>query len=119
MIQYGPDPGRAESVNVGVLLFCPTTGFLESRFSESDARAIKFFRLDAHGAERLQQMKVNLAERLRAHREMLLDEQALTHFIATRANKLMLTPLRNLRLSDPDRDLDRLFYDYVEVGTIK
>lgn len=109
MIHYCPDPGRAESVNVGVLVFCPTTGFLEARFSESDARAIEFFRLDAHDAERLQQMKVNLAERLRADRETLLDERALNLFIATRANKLILTPLRNLRLSDPADDFERLF----------
>ena len=43
VIQYCPDLGRFEAANMGVLLFCPESGFLKSLMSGNNSRIIKFF----------------------------------------------------------------------------
>ncbi len=41
LIQFCPNPSRAEAVNLGVLLFCPEAGFIGARTSATNQRAAK------------------------------------------------------------------------------
>lgn len=41
LIQYCPDPARRESVNVGVLLFCPEAEFLSALVSSDKCRVAR------------------------------------------------------------------------------
>ena len=43
LVQFCPDVARLEAVNVGVLVFCPQSGFLEIKLTEDDDRVAKMF----------------------------------------------------------------------------
>lgn len=58
-------------------------------------------------------MKATLAERRTRDRERLQALESLIHFNAIRATKLLLTPLRAVRMEVPAEDVARLFDEYV------
>ena len=41
LVQFCPNPSRAEAVNLGVILFCPDAGFLEAKMSAGNKPAMK------------------------------------------------------------------------------
>ncbi len=41
LIQFCPDASRLESINIGVILFCPEMGFLDDKTSSNTRRAEK------------------------------------------------------------------------------
>lgn len=69
LIQYCPDLSKAESVNVGVLLFCPDVKFIDARTSSGNDRVRRFFGGGSFDSARLQAAKKAIEVRLRICRD--------------------------------------------------
>lgn len=113
LIQHCPDLSKAESVNVGVLLFCPEAKFIDARTSSENSRVRKFFGSGTFDSVRLQAAKKALETRLRICRDDFRTVEDLNHFISTRANELLITAPRPMKVLNPEADLDALFQELV------
>jgi hypothetical protein len=114
VIQYLPDPARAEAVNVGVLLFCPDLRFIEARTRRDNDRVRRMFGQHSFDSHKLNAAKQSIEMRIGkdADRFQTLDD--LEKFIASRGNEIVLTPARSLRVSgEPKALLESLMDDLV------
>ncbi len=109
LIQYCPDPARRESVNVGVLLFCPAAGFLSALVSSDNRRVKQFFGRGEHDFKQLNLFKRGIKERISREAKQILSVEDLQKFIDQRANLIRITDPIALRVSDPQADLAKLF----------
>jgi hypothetical protein len=109
LVQYCPDLARQEVVNVGVLLFSPEHDFLEARLATSNQRVRRFFGEHADHVLHINSMKAALTERLRVEKKVFRSLEDLTLFVETRANRIVLTPPKAVRVVNPAKDLDGLF----------
>jgi len=114
VVQYCPDLSRGEAANVGVLLFCPNSGFLKSLTSTNNRRLRRFFGEDHHDWKRISSVKESLNDRLHAERAQITTLAELQQFIATRANALQITAPRSIKVTDPERELLDLYEALVE-----
>ncbi|MFN5907792.1 MAG: DUF3037 domain-containing protein [Planctomyces sp.] len=64
IVQYCPDLSRLEAANIGVLLFCPDSGFLKVLTSANNGRIIRFFGSAGHDWKRINTIKSGLQDRL-------------------------------------------------------
>ena len=64
IVQYCPELSRFEAANIGVLLFCPDSGFLNVMTSGNNRRIIKFFGSEGHDWKRINTIKKALQDRL-------------------------------------------------------
>jgi hypothetical protein len=113
MIQFCPDLSRAEAANVGVLLFCPDARFIKARMSNGNDRVRRFFKEYAIDLERLNATKLSIEGRLRASANDFQSLEDLERFIASRANEVLITPARPIRVDEPETDLQTLFNELV------
>ncbi|MFN5741194.1 MAG: DUF3037 domain-containing protein, partial [Planctomyces sp.] len=111
IVQYCPDLSRLEAANIGVLLFCPDSGFLKVLTSANNGRIIRFFGSAGHDWKRINTIKSGLQDRLDNEGIRTVDE--LQHFVATRANSLQLTPPLPVKVQDPEKELRELFHEIV------
>lgn len=109
VIQYCPDLSRFEAANIGVLLFCPESGFLKAITSGNNERIIKFFGREGHDWKRVQTFKKGLEDRLKKEHSSIQSLDDLQHFIAMRANLIQLSDPRPMKVFDPEKDLAELF----------
>ncbi len=107
VVQFCPDPAKAEAANVGVLLFRAEPHFLEVRLSESMKRVQHFFRPGRKDLERIEYEVAALGQRLK-HQEITTEEQ-LAQFVASRADRVRLAAPRLVKIGDPREDLQRLY----------
>lgn len=114
LIQYSPNPSRAESVNVGVLLFSPTLHFLDAEFSRGNDRVRRFFgRDDGLDLVRLNARKQAIKDRFVVEKDKFKSLSDLEQFIHSRANEILITDPRSIRVFDPERQLAELFDELV------
>lgn len=118
VIQYCPDLSRFEAANIGVLLFCPESGFLKALTSRNNERIIKFFGREGHDWKRVQAFKKGIEERLQKERSSLRTLDDLQQFIAMRANLIQISDPKPMKVFDPKKDLEELFKKLVG-GTSK
>lgn len=111
IVQYCPDLSRLEAANIGVLLFCPESGFLKVLTSANNGRIIRFFGSAGHDWKQINTIKSGLQDRLDKEGIRTVDE--LQHFVATRANSLQLTPPLPVKVQDPEKELRELFREIV------
>lgn len=109
VIQYCPDLGRVEAVNLGVLLFCPESGFLKAITTDSNRRVLQFFGREGYDPRGINSIKKSFHERLEKERKAIRSLDDLRQFIATRANMLQLTRPLPMKVLDPERDLEELY----------
>lgn len=109
VIQYCPDLSRFEAVNIGVLLFCPDSGFLKARIGLHRNRISHVFGKDGHDWERLKAVKQSLQKRFNNENSEFRSIDDLQHFITTRANQIQLTPPKFIKVFNPVKDLDELY----------
>ena len=114
LVQYCPDIARIEAVNVGVVLFCPQQRFLEAKLMKSNNRIRRFFGEEADNYEHLNAMKDALVKRLEVERVEFAQLEDLQQFVQTRANKVILTEPKPVKVVDPRQDLETLFKELVE-----
>jgi hypothetical protein len=113
VVQYVPDSGRAEGANVGVVLFVPSTKWINIRPSQTLERVRKFF---APGKQQLLRIELTLEalkNRITLARNEFKDERDFEQFIAARADALRLTAPRLVVVNDPINDLNSLFKELV------
>lgn len=114
VVQFCPEPARAEAVNVGVLLFCPELGFIGARTRRDNDRVRRMFGQDSFDTKRLNAAKMSIEMRLQKDRESFQSLEDLEKFIASRGNQITLTPARSIRVSgNPGKLLDDLMAELV------
>lgn len=113
LIQFCPDPSRAETVNVGVLLFCPERDFIRARTTDSNRRIERFFQRGSFNPNQVNAAKKAIEARLEIERERFKTLDDLQRFIDTRANQIVITQPRSMRVDDPEQDLRNLFKELV------
>ena len=114
ILQYVPDPERAEAVNIGIVLFCRERNFLKAKTTKDHARVIRFFgESPGLDLQRLTIFKQAFEERIAA--EGIQTLAAFQRFVDTRANQLRLIAPRPLKMAEPEEELAHLFALLVEV----
>ena len=113
LVQYCPDFARQEAANVGVVLFCPERQFIRAQVAETISRIRRFFGQDVDGYHHLRGMMEALASRLDVERSEFKTLEDLQQFIATRANKVILTQPKPMMVIDPQADLEALYLELV------
>ena len=113
LVQFCPDASRAEAANVGVLLSCPDMGFVRARLSRGNDRVRKFFQISGDDLDRVNAAKQAIVSRLEVDGASFRSLEDLQRFIQTRANEIVVTPPRPMKVFDPEEDLDRLFDELV------
>lgn len=115
LIQYMPDHGRDESMNVGLLLFS----------EDSEPRIIQVQTLSAEELDRVCQcfpraeltpdqvfwMANNVRQYLMA--DPVPTRVNLERYISTRMNQMQITPLRSVVIDDPGDTFRKLFTELV------
>jgi hypothetical protein len=110
IIQFRPDEARAEGVNVGVVVTCPSKHVVKARFSLNNEAAKKRFGRGSFDDVRLTSAKRALANRVE---RIEPDDAALRSFIAQEAGSLVLLEPRPVVITDLDDDLANLFKELV------
>lgn len=103
LVQYCPDHGRAEKVNVGIILVVPEEKFLEAKFTPlGDPRARRTFGLNDDQVLSLHDAKKALSSRLAVEKSELCELVGFHKFASTRGNDLVLTAPRSVMLDSKD-----------------
>lgn len=113
LIQYCPNLSRMEAVNVGVVLFCPEAGFIEARTTAGNDKPCRMFRRENVNLDNLNAAKKAIEERFKTDRQAFKEVGDLERFANTRANELLLTAPRPVKVFEPERELDGLFKELV------
>jgi hypothetical protein len=117
IIQYCPDLGRFEAANVGVLLFCPETGFLKAATARSNSRIKRFFGTEDHDWTRINDFKRGLVNRLDKEHSEIKTVDDLRKFIALRANVMQITSPLPIKVVDAEKQLRELFEEITGEST--
>jgi hypothetical protein len=107
LVQYCPDAGRLEAVNVGVLLFCSDPYVLDVRLADTNERVRRFF--GSQDWALVDMSKEAVVERLALGRENGWQLEQVEDYVARGANLIQFTKLRETMVTEPQRDLDELF----------
>lgn len=113
LVQYCPDLARQEAANVGVVLFCPERQFIRAQTARTISRIRRFFGEDGDGYLHLHGMMEALSSRLDVEQSEFKTLEDLQRFIATRANKIILTQPKPMMVIDPQADLEALYVELV------
>lgn len=115
VIQYCPNPSRAEAANVGVLLACPEKNFIRAVTSRGNDRIRRFFKkeLAPQEIERINAAKRSIERRVENEAPYLRGLRDLERFIHSRAHSLVMTNPRELRVNDPESELRALYQELV------
>jgi len=114
LVQYCPDESRAESVNLGVVLFCPDRSFLKVMTSANNDRVRRLFGNRTFEPRRLNDAKIALQNRLQ-HEQAggISTHEDFGRFAASRANDLLLTAPRPIKVAVPELELQALYNSLV------
>lgn len=113
LIQFCPDPSRAEAVNLGVALFCPEAGFLGARTAAGNRAAAKLVGRAGIDRAALNAAKRAIERRFEVDRASFQTLDDFQRFAETRANVLKLTAPRPIKVVEPEKELDQLFQELV------
>lgn len=107
LIQYCPDPSRLEVVNVGVLLFCPSLEFLGAKIARGNTKIRKAFGNQDWSLVNAQ--KHAIKERIEIARQQFQGLEDLQEYAARRANNIVISVPRPMKVFDAAEDLENLF----------
>lgn len=113
LIQYCPNPSRLEAANIGVVLVCPAQRFADVRLSSGNDRIRRFFRGEKINLSAIDAAKKAIENRVRRQQGTFASVEDLDAFARSRANEVVLTPSRPVKVEDPRRTLDELFDELV------
>ncbi|HKV37273.1 MAG TPA: DUF3037 domain-containing protein [Pyrinomonadaceae bacterium] len=116
ILQFVPDLEKSEGANIGIVLFCPDKGYLKVQTSNGNDRVRRFFgpEIDLDlDLDRINAFKAAFEERLEFEASRLKTREDFLQFVNTRANQLLLTSPRPIKVFEPDSDLARLFESLV------
>jgi hypothetical protein len=117
ILRYTPNLVRDEWVNIGVLLFDPSTGERRLRLIEDQEEFARVRRLHPGADEGLLRgLRDDLEDRLRDARHTTEDgdwQKLLAKWEDTLSNALQLAPQKGVFAEDLDAELERLYADHV------
>jgi len=117
ILRYTPNLVRDEWVNIGVLLFDPSTGERRLRLLEDQEEFARVRRLHPGADEGLLRgLRDDLEDRLRDARHTTEDgdwQKLLAKWEDTLSNALQLAPQKGVFAEDLDAELERLYADHV------
>lgn len=113
VIQFCPDAGRDEAVNVGVFLYCPKKGFISAQMRPDNQRVRRLFGEEVILEGHLEAIKHNSEYRLEREKNEFKTRGHVDYFIGNLANDIRMTKLRSVRVEDPRETLDRLYDELV------
>lgn len=116
ILQFVPDLEKSEGANIGVVLFCPDKGYLKAQTSTGNDRVRRFFgpEIDVElDLDRINAFKAAFEERLAFEASRMTSREDFLQFVNTRANQLLLTQPRPIKVFEADSDLARLFESLV------
>lgn len=117
LIQFCPVMERREAANVGVLLIVPETGYATAKVTHDHARLRRMFGKQAGEPQAVAVLLRSIAGRIVTEKDSLATLEGLRHFIATRANRLLLTQPRAVLVeAHPDATLQELMDELVVPG---
>jgi hypothetical protein len=104
-----------ETVNVGVVLFCPEENYIDVQMNPDNERVRRLFGEEEiyDGDENLKFMIDAMQSRIRIEADRFRTLADLEHFVHTRANNIILTSPRWVRVEDPSTELQALFNELV------
>jgi hypothetical protein len=114
ILQFSPDPAHSEAINIGILLSVPELQYLNLKITDSFSRVSKILPQKADD-EFIKTAVKTFKEMLLRQKEKLFVTDELDRFIKTRAHEIRLTPLRTLKVNDPEIELAELFTQLVPV----
>lgn len=110
ILQYVPDPERAEGVNVGIVLLCPERKFFQAKTSTDTQRVRRLIRNSVEfDLGRFDTLKEAFTERIASEAKQIRSLEDFQQFVATRANQFRLTAPRPTKFEMPEAELSRLF----------
>jgi hypothetical protein len=115
LVQYCPDRSRLEAANLGVVLLCPSRGFLGIRIANGNERIRRFFGEEAGNLAQVNVMKKMLVRRIDGDAE-LREPEAFEKFRRVLSNELQISEPRPIRVEDPEAELVQLFGELVEMS---
>jgi hypothetical protein len=116
VIQYCPDLARAESANVGIVLFRPEPQGMYVRISPTLSRVKRFFRPGKDRLTRIADAANAVKVRLERGGDEFRSVEDLEAYAGATGNDIRLTTPRVVRVTDPARDALRLYSQLVEEG---
>jgi hypothetical protein len=114
IVQYCPDLARLETVNVGVVLLVPERGFLRAAVSPSNRRAMRWFGAAAAPGAHMDALKESVINGLALSAGTLRGPQDVEDFLRLRADEIVVTAARTVRVDDPAATLSDLLAELVE-----
>ncbi len=112
ILQFVPDLERSEGANVGVILFCPEKHFLKVQTATGNDRVRRFFGPEENidlDLDRLNALKAAFDERVAVEALRVQTLEDFRQFIDSRANQMLLTAPRSIKVFDPQTELATLF----------
>lgn len=120
LIQFCPDRGRAEAVNVGLVLFVPAERRLEVRMAQTSRRVQQIFGKGAIDSWWLKTVRESFERGLMTeHRAgRFATAEDLDRYFSTLGNDIIATPARPTQVEDARASLERLYARFVEATTV-
>lgn len=113
LIQYCPDRSRQEVANIGLVVYVPEIHFLSAKLSRSNARMRHFFGHNSIDNQRINFLKSSIENRLTIEKDRFTSFDDFEKFVNTRANELILTTPRPIKIGDPQQDTNALFQELI------
>jgi tetratricopeptide (TPR) repeat protein len=115
ILQFVPDLERTEGANIGVVLFCPEKRFLRAQTATGNDRVRRFFGPEEGlDLDRINAYKTAFEERVAAEASRISTPGEFKQFVDTRANQLLLTEPRPIKVFDAEAELASLFDTLVD-----
>jgi len=113
LVQYCPSASRLEAANLGVLLYCQELQYIDVRLAKGNSRIARFFGREGLDSFVLEGAKKAIENRVRVGFDAFKTYGDVEQLIQTRANALVLSAARSIKVDDPVSTLDRLFGELV------
>lgn len=114
LVQYCADLARLETVNVGVVLFVPEGRFLRAAVTSSNRKVTRCFRGEHVDTVQLDALKESVVNGLAMSAKTLKAVDDVDQFLRVRADEILVTPPRTVRVEDAEAALANLLADLVE-----
>lgn len=113
LVQYCPDPFRAEAANVGVVLLCPDRLYFDARTVRGADRPSRFFGRSSVDRDALEAAKTSFENAVKRGSDRVRTQADFQNFLGRFGNALTFTAPRQAIVEDPTRELAELFRELV------
>jgi hypothetical protein len=113
LVQYCPSASRLEAANIGVLLYCQELRYVDVRLARGNSRIVHFFGREGFDSFVLEGAKKAVEHRVRLGFDAFKTYEDMELLIQTRANAVVLSAARSIKVDDPVKTLDELFGELV------